>query len=203
MSPSMTSDNLRQTVVTSWYERLAGNPSPRRNHWQTKKVYYEAVAELLSARPHHPLTWKIIVAAARPHGKRSTFYEVAGAHARHRMVGDLIEDGSVGSIEIALRYLRQDPVEQLIDETKIWSYWPFRQQFLDALRPDAPPELRAEALAHSLVLWARRHPAIAAATGHCPPACAVEDLTLIHQGRLAATRAATRLTDVLRHAAPF
>ena len=200
---SSTIDSLSETVIAGWYERLAGNTSPRRNHWHTKTVYYEAVAELLTARPGHPLTWKSIVGAARPQGRRSTFYEVAGTHARHRMVGDLITHGGVESIEIALRYLRQDPVEQLIDETKVWSYWPLRQQFLElAAERAATPDRIAEALNRTLVVWARRHPALAAATGHCPPACAVEDLCVIYRGQLAPTRAATRLTDVLRHNVP-
>ena len=196
-------DDLQHTVIAGWYARLANNPSPRRNHWQTKTLYYQAVAELLSAHPKQPLTWKSIVGAAHPGGRRSTFYEVAGAHARHRMVGDLIADGRLDSIEIALGYLRQDPVEQLIDETKVWSYWSFRHYLLTkVIVPGMPPDRATDALTRTLEVWARRNAALAAAINHCPPACAVEDLTVVHQGRLAATRAASQLTDVLRHAIP-
>jgi hypothetical protein len=196
-----TIEDLRYTVIGQWHRRLADNKSPRRNHWQTKVVYYQAAAELLAARPGHPLTWKSVVAAARPRGCRSTFYEVAGAHARHRMVDDLIADGRPDAMQIALRYLRTDPVEQLIDETKVWSFWPHRQQLIARqLTSGAAREELRTALIDALTAWARLNPALAAATGFTPPACAVEDLTVLHDGRLAGMRSAGRLTDVLRHA---
>jgi len=194
-------EDLRHTVIGTWHRRLAGNKSPRRNHWQTKTVYFQAAAELLAAPPGPPLTWKNIVGAARPRGCRSTFYEVAGAHARHRMVGDLIADGRPDSIQIALRYLRADPVEQLIDETKVWSFWPYRQHLLSRRLTAAMSRAQQEeALTGAVTAWARQHGPLAAATGHAPPACAVEDLTVLHEGRLAATRAAGRLTEALRQA---
>jgi hypothetical protein len=199
---STTIEDLRYTVIGQWHRRLADNKSPRRNHWQTKVVYYQAAAELLASRPGHPLTWKSVVGAARPRGCRSTFYEVAGAHARHRMVDDLIADGRADAMQIALRYLRTDPVEQLIDETKVWSFWPYRQQLI--VRRSSGETSRdgmEAALIDALTTWARNHPALAAAVGHTPPACAVEDLTVLHEGQLAAMRSAGRLTDVLRHAA--
>ncbi|MEV4352603.1 hypothetical protein AB0J83_49765 [Actinoplanes sp. NPDC049596] len=199
MSTTIT-DDLRRTTIAGWYLRLADNPCPRRNHWQTKVTYYQAVAELLAARPERPLTWKTIVGAARPRGCRSTFYEVTGVRARHAMVGELIAEGSMRSIEIALRYQRPDPVEQLIDETKVWSFWPYRQHFaeraadLSITDEPVPAELR-----EALVAWAGVNPALAAANAHRPPAVAVEDLAVLHRGRLAATRAESRLTEVLRH----
>ncbi|HEY0534402.1 MAG TPA: hypothetical protein VGD29_22680 [Actinoplanes sp.] len=199
---STTIEDLRHTVIGKWHRRLADNKSPRRNHWQTKVVYYQAAAELLAARPGHPLTWKSVVAAARPRGCRSTFYEVAGSHARHRMVDDLIADGRPDAMQIALRYLRTDPVEQLIDETKVWSFWPYRQQLIARQASgETTREGREAALIDALTAWARQNPALAAAVGHTPPACAVEDLTVLHEGRLAGMRSAGRLTDVLRHAA--
>jgi hypothetical protein len=201
MSPTIERD-LRNTVIAGWYTRLSGNATPRRNHWQTRTNYFRAAEELLGTRPLAPLTWKSIVSAARPRGCRSTFYEVAGAHARHRMVDDLISDGRPDSVQLALRYVRTDPVEQLIDETKVWSYWPHRQRLLNHLLA-AGGGTRAgaeQALVRTLLTWARQNEALAAATGHSPPACAVEDLTVLHQGRLAAMRAGARLSDVLRHA---
>jgi hypothetical protein len=204
---SSTIEDLRHTVIGKWHRRLADNKSPRRNHWQTKVVYYQAAADLLAARPGAPptwagapLTWKSIVAAARPRGCRSTFYEVAGAHARHRMVDDLIADGRPDTVQIALRYVRTDPVEQLIDETKVWSFWSHRQQLLGRrLAGETTREGMEGALVDVLTSWARQYPALAAAVGHAPPACAVEDLTVLHDGQLAGMRAAGRLTDVLRH----
>jgi len=200
MSPTIIED-LHRTVIGRWHTRLADNPSARRNHWQTKVVYFRAATELLSAHPGQPLTWKSVVGAARPRGCRSTFYEVAGAHARHRMVDDLIGDGRSDSIQIALRYLRADPVEQLIDETKVWSFWPYRQELLSrVLVAGMSQDQMQDALAGALTVWARANSALAAALGHSPPACAVEDLTVLCHGRLGAANAAGRLADVLRHA---
>jgi hypothetical protein len=198
---STTIEDFRYTVIGKWHRRLADNKSPRRNHWQTKVVYYQAAAELLAARPGHPLTWKSVVGAARPRGCRSTFYEVAGAHARHRMVDDLIADGGPDAMQIALRYLRTDPVEQLIDETKVWSFWPYRQQLIARWLSGGTTREGLEAtLIDVLTAWARNNPALSSAVGHTPPACAVEDLTVLHEGQLAGMRSAGRLTDVLRHA---
>jgi len=197
---SMIVEHLGRTVTGTWHARLAGITSVRRNHWQTKIVYFRAATELLTARPGTPLTWKSIVAAARPSGCRSTFYEVAGSHARHRMVDDLIADGRPDSVQLALRYLRTDPVDQLLDEAKVWSYWPYRQQLVARLEASSmsPAEVAA-ALLETVARWGGDHEALAASVGHTPPACAVEDLTVVHQGRLAAIRAAAQLTDVLRH----
>ncbi|MFF5295259.1 hypothetical protein [Paractinoplanes globisporus] len=186
------------TVVGGWVERLSGNTSPRRNHWQTKLIYYRAVTQVLESIPRPALTWKNIVAAACPRGCRSTFYEVAGAHARHRMVDELINDGGSDAIQIALRYLRPDPVEQLIDEAKVWSFWPYRQELLPTFAATTPAEAES-LLAESVATWASLHPALAAAVEHAPPACAVEDLTVIHRGRLSGTQAANRLTEVVLH----
>ncbi|MGK5685119.1 hypothetical protein [Actinoplanes sp. URMC 104] len=194
-----TFDRFDHTVVGRWVGRLSGSTSPRRNHWRTKSIYYRAATLLLEAEPRPPLTWKTIVAAAEG-GCRSTFYEVAGAHARHRMVDDLISDGGCDSIQIALRYLRTDPVEQLIDEAKVWSFWTDRQQLLPTLATGMSPEVLESELTGALIAWAGRHPALAAAVDCTPPACAVEDLTVIHRGRLSGTQAANRLTDVLRAA---
>jgi hypothetical protein len=194
-------EDLRKTVIGEWHARLAENKSARRNHWQTKTLYFQSAAGLLNARPDEPLTWQSVVAAVRPRGCRSTFYEVAGAHARHRMIDDLIGDGRPDSVQIALRYLRTDPVEQLIDETKVWSYWPHRQRLLnDLLTAGMSVEQMEDALTQSLIGWARRNEPLAAAVDHSPPACAVEDLTVLCRDRLSAFRAESRLSDVLRHA---
>ena len=201
MTSTKITEDLGRTTIASWYTRLADNPCPRNRHWQTKIIYYRAVAELIAAQPGRPLTWKTIVGAVRPRGCRSTFYEVAGQHARHGMVSELIVDGTVRSIEIALRYQRPDPVEHLIDEAKVWSFWPYRQRFAqEAAEPVAATDSVPAPLRRELLSWAGANPALAAANAYRPPACAVEDLVLLHQGRLAALRAESRLTEVLRSA---
>ncbi|WP_430784678.1 hypothetical protein [Actinoplanes sp. G11-F43] len=190
--------DLDGTVVGGWVRRLAGNTSTRRNHWNTKTTYYRAAATVLNAGPHSDVNWKTIVAAAEPRGCRSTFYEVAGAHARHRMIDDLIGDGRSESLQIALRYLRTDPVEQLIDEAKVWSFWPHRQRLTQRLTASMSlADLEGE-LFTEVTAWARRSPALALAVGYAPPACAVEDLTVVHGRRLSGVQAADRLAEVVR-----
>jgi hypothetical protein len=191
-------EGFDETAVNRWVDRLSGNTSPRRNHWKTKSIYYQAAMRLLDSEPRPALTWKNIVSAAGDRGCRSTFYEVAGAHARHRMVDELINDGGSDAIQIALRYLRSDPVEQLIDETKVWSFWPCRQRLLRTLTTGMSAEVMETELTAAVAAWATRHPALAGAVDCTPPACAAEDLALIHRGRLSGTQAAARLTDVVR-----
>ena len=192
-----TFEGFDRTVLHRWVGRLAGNTSPRRNHWRTREIYYRAAATVLEAEPRPTLNWKNIVAAAGERGSRSTFYEVAGSHARHRMVDELITDGSSDSIQIALRYLRSDPVEQLIDEAKVWSYWGHRRRLLATLTTAMPPAVMECTLIEAVAAWATRHRPLAAAVDCAPPACAVEDLTVIHRGRLSGTQAANRLTEAV------
>jgi hypothetical protein len=111
------------------------------------------------------------------------------------MVDHLIADGSISSFTIALHYRTTDPIVRLIDEAKVWSFWPYRQRFQQAAgdhdRITGP--LRA-----LLAEWARAHPGLAAANCGRPPACAVEDLAELSAGRLAPIRAEALLTEVLR-----
>jgi hypothetical protein len=201
MAPAMTAE-LHNTVVERWHRRLTSNPSAKRNHWRTKTIYFRSVHELVTARSGQPLTWRTIVAGARPRGCRSTFYEVAGSHARHRLIDDLIQDGRSCSIQLALRYQRSDAVHQLLDETKIWSYWPYRERLLARLAATPmTPSAAEEALTQSVLAWARDNPPLAEALDFTPPACAVEDLMVIAGGRVTALRVAANLTDLLRRAA--
>jgi hypothetical protein len=183
---------LRATVIGRWHHQLSNNTSTRRNHWQTKVRYFAAVERLLTSRPDGQLTWRTIVSATAPDGARSTFYEVAGSSARHSMVDALIRDGRSDAIQLALRYRRSEAVAQLLDETKVWSFWPYRVSFL------ARPEPTPDALDEAVRSWARDVPELAAALDHTPPACAVEDLMVLHDGLLPAIRAAALLSEQVR-----
>jgi hypothetical protein len=203
VTPATTPPDLHNTVVSRWHRRLSANPTAKRSHWRTKTVYFRAVAGLVATAPATQLTWKSIVEAAAPNGSRSTFYEVAGAHARHPLIDAFIDDGRTDSIQLALYYRRADAVAQLLDEAKVWSYWPYRERMLDAVAlagPASAEALAAEVVA-ALTKWARTWPHLAAALEHAPPACAVEDLMLIRNGRVAAVRAARQLTEELRRTA--
>jgi hypothetical protein len=204
LTPHLTAaPELGSSVVSRWHKRLSANPTAKRSHWRTKTVYFRAVAALVAAGPATQLTWKSIVEAAAPNGSRSTFYEVAGAHARHPLVDAFIDDGRTDSMQLALYYRRADAVAQLLDEAKVWSYWAHRERMLDAVSaagPMSPDALEAE-VCESLTKWSRANPQLSAALGHTPPACAVEDLMLIRNGRMAAVRAANQLTEHLRRTA--
>jgi hypothetical protein len=201
MTLAISNPDLFHTVVGEWHRRLSTTRSPKRNHWHTKIIYFRSVARLLATHPGIRLTWRRIVETAGPQGSRSTFYEVAGAHARHPLIEDLIRDGRLDSIQLALCYRRTDAVTQLVDETKVWSFWPYRERLLArfAAAPMPAEEMEA-ALTEALTGWATQHPALAAALNHAPPACAVEDLIIIKGGRVAAFHATNELSDLIRRA---
>lgn len=198
-NPDLFNPDLFNTVVGGWHRRLSTTQSTKRSHWRTKIIYFRSVARLLSMSPGMRLTWRRIVEAAGPQGSRSTFYEVAGAHARHPLIEDLIRDGRLDSIQLALCYRRADAVTQLVDETKVWSFWPYRERLLASFAA-GPMEAGAmeAALVEALTAWAAHNRGLAAALDHAPPACAVEDLMLIKGGRVAAFRATNELSDVIR-----
>ncbi|MFG2043328.1 hypothetical protein [Dactylosporangium sp. NPDC048998] len=203
LAPLTATPDLSNTVVSRWHRRLSANPTAKRSHWRTKTVYFRAVATLVAGAPAAQLTWKSIVEAAAPNGSRSTFYEVAGAHARHALIEAFINDGRMDSIQLALYYRRPDAVAQLLDEAKVWSYWPYRERMVDAVTNTAPASTEAleTEVTSALQKWGRANPQLAAALNHAPPACAVEDLMLIRSGNLAAVRAANHLTERLRRTA--
>jgi hypothetical protein len=189
---------LHHTVTARWRAGLGV-------HWRTKTAYYDAVDRLLTANPGNPadpLTWRTVVAAVRPRGCRSTFYEVTGPGAKYPLSAALRAGGSVDTAQLALRYTRSSPVEQLIDETKVYRYWLYRSEWLRQY--ERQPDLSTDALAASLISvlgeWARHHRALAEALDHAPPVCAVEDLTVVGRGRISAVRAHTVLTNAVKQA---
>jgi len=164
------------TVAARWQRRLR-----KTRHWRTKAAYYVAVNELLESRPDRPLTWRSVVAAVRPAGSRTTFYDVTGPKARHPLVREFVAAEHINALQIALRYKRSTAVEQLIDETKVWSYWPYRETWLGGAQAD---QAGKDSLVEVVAEWARSHPQLASALDYAPPASAVEDLLHVNEGRL-------------------
>jgi hypothetical protein len=191
-----------ETVVARWRRRLVGDRVDERSHWRTKTAYYRAVDELIRCDAPELPTWRAIVDAVHPVGSRSTFYEVTGPKAKHALVRALQSEPDENAIQLALCYQRSNAVHQLIDETKVWSFWPYRTGWLEQLRQT--PEIGELAMAESLVWvvaeWARRHPQLATALDHAPPACAVEDLLYIRRDQVCAVRAHKTLTQVVASA---
>jgi hypothetical protein len=193
VSPEYPSINLDHTIAAHWRTRLAGKKGEDRAHWRTKTAYYRAVNDLIVARQQ--LSWHSIVGAVFPKGSRSTFYDVTGPRSKHPLMRDYLAAARSESLQLALSYRRHKAVDQLVDETKVWSYWPARQAWLEQTR-QAPHLRTAESMLQAISRWAHSHPELAAALDHAPPACTVEDLIAFHHGQLPAIRA----WDIIRQA---
>src|SRR5262245_3787070 len=97
---------LDDTVAVMWRRRLVGVEPNEKRHWRTKTAYYTAVEEILVAGAERRLSWNTIVNAVRPKGNRSTFYEVAGAHAKHPLIGEFLANQGIDAIALVLSYQR-------------------------------------------------------------------------------------------------
>lgn len=192
--------DLDATVTARWLNGLAGARPRLRRHWETRVSYYSAVARLLDRGTDQP-RWSDVIQEVRPTGSRTTFYKVTGAHAKHSLVGYLIAHASVESMQLALSYRREGAVAQLVDEAKVWAYWPYREQL--SIRYQSQPDLTVQTsidlLMSTVDSWARGT-RIAAALSCAPPVCAVEDLLLLTPGRPSAVHVIAALTNLIRHA---
>ena len=172
-------------MVARWQRRLRTT-----RHWRTKAAYYRAVTDLLESRPDRPLTWRSVVAAVGPAGGRTSFHDVTRPKGRPAPARDFIAAERISAVQIALRYKRSTAVEQLIDETKVWSYWPYRETWLGG---DQADHAGRESLVVVMSEWARSHPQLASALDYAPPASAVEDLLHVNDRRLSPLVAYTML----------
>ena len=190
---SLVQHDLHPTVAARWRAELAG-----RTHGDTKAGYYRAVAALLAAGADAAeLGWTDVVAAVEPHGSRTTFFGVAGPHAKKPLVAAYRAAPPGPVRDIAACLWRATAPEMLVEETKVWSYWPHRDGWIDEL-PPGDGTAAAECLIRVLLDWATREPRLAAALDHSPPACAIEDLLVLRAGRMPAGEAARVLTEAIR-----
>jgi hypothetical protein len=191
---------LRETVAVRWRRELAGPEPSVRKHWNTKVSYYRAVDSLLAGGRGDPLSWVDVVAEVRPHGSRTTFFGVAGPHAKKPLLRAYRAAPAGPVRDVAAGLDRPTVPEMLVAETKVWSYWPHRVGWMHELfRADelTRPAV-AECLIRVLLDWAVREQGLAAALDHAPPACAVEDLVVIREGQLGADEAGSVLREALR-----
>jgi len=189
---------LDNTVTARWRRRLVGVRPEEPRHWRTRTAYYAAVSRLLSDGKAQP-AWSDVIDAVEPKGSRSTFYEVTGAHAKHSLIGELLAQEGIDLMQLALYYRRATAVDQLIDEAKVWTYWPYRESL--SMRYQVEPELdRQELLSAAVDAWARRYTGLATALGYAPPVCAVEDLLLLNPGQYSAVHAVGTLTRIIQDA---
>ncbi|MFG1607771.1 hypothetical protein [Actinoplanes sp. NPDC049265] len=191
---------LRDTVAVRWRRELAGPEPSVRKHWNTKVSYYRAVDTLIAEPGSRGLSWVDIVSAVRPHGSRTTFFGVAGPHAKRPLIR-AYRSAPEGPVRAIARLLDRATVpEMLIDETKVWSYWPHRVGWMHELfrAAEVPRPAVAECLIRVLLDWAVREEALASALDHAPPACAVEDLLVIREQRMTTAEAERMLREAIR-----
>jgi hypothetical protein len=189
------------TVTARWRHRLAGATPDARRHWRTRTSYYAAVSRLIAAGKSRP-AWSDIIEAAQPRGSRSTFYEIIGSHAKHALLDDLLAQDTVDTMQLAFYYRRVAAVDRLIDEAKVWAYWPYRESVLRRYRtaPHLDEQDRIDLLTAALNSWVWSNPGLARALHYAPPICAVEDLLLLQPGQYSVVHAVGVLRRVIQGA---
>jgi hypothetical protein len=167
---------LSETVAARWLGRLRGD-SADRAHWRTKTSYYEVALRLVrSGQPD--FGWKDVVDAHR-HGARTTFYDVAGPSSRRPLVRDYRDVPDLWLRAAVDRY-GASAAAWLLAETKVWSFWPYREGWLTELAArTVDPGAAGRALARVYGAWQYRWPLLAATDGGEPPLCVLEDLHLL------------------------
>jgi len=193
--------SFEDTVSARWWRRLAGPGPTEHQHWRTKTAYYAAVHRLFAGGLSRP-AWFDVISAVQPKGSRSTFYEVTGAHAKHSLIDALRAQDAADSLQLVLYYQRSCAVDQLIDETKVWTYWPYRE-FLRArhgIAPELDPIGSVDLLASAIGEWARGNTGLAAALCWAPPVSAVEDLLRLQPGYCSPLHAIKTLREIIKRA---
>jgi len=110
--------DLHDTIAARWRAILAGSGGSPRPHWVTKVTHYRAVIDALTSARGGPIGWRDVIAAIGPRGSASTFYDVAGRHAKHRLVDAYRNANDANSLQIALEYHRTAAIDNLVDETR-------------------------------------------------------------------------------------
>ena len=147
-------------------------------HWQTRISYYQATAELLGDATDK-LTWDKIV--ERADGSRANFYQVVGSSAPHSLLRGYQGTQRAYGADIAGLYRRPTAVQQMVDETKVWTHWGYRAGWIGQLEQarDVTRKAAAESLVRVLAEWAVCHPKTAGALDSSPPMSAVEDMVVL------------------------
>jgi hypothetical protein len=183
--------DLDDTVIARWYRTARFRPDParresggvlQRTNWQTRTRYYETLVGLLdiSDDAADGLARETLTAAA---GQRrpSTLYYLVSPKSAGSLAGTLLTAPRPRLYE---RRRGEGAVDLLIIETKVWSYWPYREGWLTALDDLAITDrwLAAASLVRVLADWAMQTPSLATAAAFAPPVAAVEDLLLLADG---------------------
>jgi hypothetical protein len=193
-------EELKTTVSSRWRQALVhGNKNDKR-HWGTKESYYHALVATATESGYRGRLRSRIIETVEPRGSIATFYTVIGPKARHALIKAYF-DAESDRPDLAEVCSHDDATDQLIDEVKVWSYWPSREGWLLQLDELTDPtrELAAESLVRVLVDWSVNNSVVATLLDYAPPICAVEDLLAVQKDR-SAVDAFRLLRQVVCHA---
>ncbi|WP_306213497.1 hypothetical protein [Actinoplanes sp. RD1] len=188
---------MRETVAVVWRRNLYGAEPYASRHWTTRDSYYQAVDGLLAATPGKALSWQEIVDGAG--GSRTTFFDLANTRTR-RALRDAYADTTGPARDLVDQLNRENKTELLVDETKVWSFFPHRSGWMHQLdnMDDLSRSMIAESLVRVLLDWAGRQPHLAAAHDFAPPICAIEDLLIVRRDELLTLDAVALLREGIR-----
>lgn len=209
---------LEDTAVARWYRAARFRPNPgrldpgrqdpgrreagsaqQRLNWQTRTRYYQTLVEFLDASDGvvDDLERDALAAAA---GQRrpSTLYYLVSPRSPGSLAGTLRTPAASRLYE---RRHGERVLDLLVTETKVWSYWPHREGWLEALGDLGVVDrwLAAASLVRVVADWAAATRPVASAAGFAPPLAAIEDLlTVADTGRSPTDRgdADARLPEV-------
>ncbi|MFI5958748.1 hypothetical protein [Cryptosporangium sp. NPDC051539] len=177
------SEELSRTISARWYSSVLSERQSVTG--QTRARYYRALSTHLDRlepsgdESGSVAAWsearidRADLAALAGAKATSTLYSLFGQRARS------LAAHYAGSPYVARRH--PGPVDALIFEAKMVSFWPCREAWaatLGALGRDGR-QFAAETLIRVLAEWAAANRPLAAARRSAPPVCAVEDLRLI------------------------
>jgi len=163
-----------------WRAKVAG-PDERLRHWRTRTGYYQVISHLLEAQGPSSLGMAEVI--GRAGGGRSTLYAVAAAGT----VAEAYRTATRPAVRMLADLAGAEPIDRLVGETKVWSFWPMRQAWLrelDEMLPAAEFAPSSRRLAATVARWRAAHPVLAAAQAGLPPLCALEDLMIVSRDTL-------------------
>ncbi|WP_076820641.1 hypothetical protein [Pseudofrankia asymbiotica] len=176
---------LEATAVARWYRAARFRPDPARRdtggplqrlNWQTRIRYYETLVEFLDASEGSiDGLARDALAAAAGQRRPSTLYYLVSPRSPGSLAGTLRATAAARLYE---RRHGERVLDLLVTETKVWSYWPHREGWLETLDDLAVVDrwLAAASLVRVVADWAVCSRPLAIVSGFAPPLAAVEDL---------------------------
>jgi hypothetical protein len=179
---------LDDTAVARWYRaarfrtdgaRTGAGPKAQRLNWQTRTRYYETLVEELAATGGDSAEVGRDALAAKAGQRRpSTLYYLVSPTSPGSLAGVLL---SATPHRLYEKRRGTRVLDLLVLEAKVWSYWPHREGWVEALDDLGVTDrwLAAAGLVRVVADWAACFRDLATAGGFAPPAAAVEDLLML------------------------